>query len=297
MSEDSTPRIIRHRLSLPTSADGPSIGRRIGRADEASRAARPMRRGIPNRQHGGMTTAMTVLAQSFERRREWLAPTGLIILSLVPDPRRGASRVTQLAARRDRHRGERPVPRLSRSRWWCTSSARVVFLLLGALQFAPSLRRRRWHRIAGRVVVPAGLLSALSALWMTLFYALPAASTGSALFGHADRIRHRRWRPSSSSGSLAIRRGDVAHPQRLDDPRLCDRARRRHAGAHLPAVDARCSARPSQAMHAVLMGAGWVINLAVAEVVIRRSARGAHRGPCVRPADRAARRCAPIMRA
>ena len=45
-----------------------------------------------------------------------------------------------------------------------------VFLLLGALQFVPSLRRRRWHRIAGRIVAPAGLASALSALWMTLFY-------------------------------------------------------------------------------------------------------------------------------
>ena len=29
---------------------------------------------------------------------------------------------------------------------------------------------------------------------------------------------------------------------------------------------------PDVAMHAVLMGAGWVINLAVAEVVIRRRA-------------------------
>ena len=27
---------------------------------------------------------------------------------------------------------------------------------------------------------------------------------------------------------------------------------------------------PGEAMHAVLMGAGWVINLAVAEIVIRR---------------------------
>ena len=30
---------------------------------------------------------------------------------------------------------------------------------------------------------------------------------------------------------------------------------------------------PGQAVNAVLMGAGWVINLAVAEVVIRRRAR------------------------
>ena len=34
---------------------------------------------------------------------------------------------------------------------------------------------------------------------------------------------------------------------------------------------------PGQAMNAVLMGAGWVINLAVAEVVIRRRAAGSGR--------------------
>jgi hypothetical protein len=41
---------------------------------------------------------------------------------------------------------------------------------------------------------------------------------------------------------------------------------------------------PDQAVHSVLMGAGWVINLAVAEVVIRRRARrGPRRTPPARP--------------
>src|SRR6266542_5786862 len=51
----------------------------------------------------------------------------------------------------------------------------TVYSLLGALQFVPSLRRGRssWHRIAGRILVPAGVLVALSGLWMTVFYARP----------------------------------------------------------------------------------------------------------------------------
>lgn len=48
----------------------------------------------------------------------------------------------------------------------------TVFLLIGAFQFAPGFRRRRprWHRLAGRVLIPAGLLAAFTGLWMTLSY-------------------------------------------------------------------------------------------------------------------------------
>jgi len=40
----------------------------------------------------------------------------------------------------------------------------TLFSLLGALQFVPSLHRGRpsWHRIAGRILIPAGVLVALS---------------------------------------------------------------------------------------------------------------------------------------
>ncbi len=51
----------------------------------------------------------------------------------------------------------------------------TVYSLLGALQFVPLLRRGRqnWHRIAGRILVPAGVLVALSGLWMNFFYSRP----------------------------------------------------------------------------------------------------------------------------
>ena len=49
----------------------------------------------------------------------------------------------------------------------------VPYAVLGAFQFSSRLRRRhpRWHRATGRLVVGLGLAVALSALWMTLFYA------------------------------------------------------------------------------------------------------------------------------
>ena len=45
--------------------------------------------------------------------------------------------------------------------------AMSVYCLLGAFQFSPRLRTRRgWHRSAGRVLVPAGLIAALSGVWL-----------------------------------------------------------------------------------------------------------------------------------
>ncbi|MFN8169605.1 MAG: DUF2306 domain-containing protein [Candidatus Nanopelagicales bacterium] len=46
-----------------------------------------------------------------------------------------------------------------------------------ALQFAPTLRRRAWHRRSGRVVAPAGVVAALSGLWMAVYYDLPDSDT------------------------------------------------------------------------------------------------------------------------
>lgn len=138
------------------------------------------------------------------RRREWLAPTGLILLSLVPVAA-GASRLTQLATgavSADNTRFfDSPVPVVMHI------VSVTVFSLIGALQFAPSLRRHRWHRRAGRIVAPAGLLTALTGIWMALFYTLPAHD-GQALlvlrlvFGTAMAA-------SIVVAFIAIRKGDV----------------------------------------------------------------------------------------
>jgi len=151
--------------------------------------------------------------------------------------------------------------------------ASTVFLLLGALQFAPSLRRRRWHRLAGRVVMPAGLLSALSALWMTLFYDLPAVNGVALLvmrlgFGTAMAV-------GIVLAFVAIRRGDVGtHSAWMTRAYAIGLGAGTQVFTFLPWT--LVFGAPGQAMNAVLMGAGWVINLAVAEVVIRR--RAARRG-------------------
>ncbi|MFF2274599.1 DUF2306 domain-containing protein [Agromyces sp. NPDC058126] len=206
------------------------------------------------------------------RRREWLAPAGLIALSLVPIAA-GAFRLTQLTGggpvtAENARFFDSPVPVVVHI------VASSVFLVLGALQFAPSLRRRRWHRFAGRVVAPAGLLSAMSALWMTLAYQMPAVN-GVAL------MVMRLGFGTVMAGAivvafLAIRRGDVGtHSAWMTRAYAIGLGAGTQVFTFLPWT--LVFGAPGEAMHAVLMGAGWVINLVVAEFVIRRRARSARR--------------------
>jgi uncharacterized membrane protein YozB (DUF420 family) len=149
---------------------------------------------------------MTSIANS--RRPRWLLPTGLILLSTVPVTV-GLALVATLAV------GTRITP--DNARFFASPVPVVVhiigvslYCLLGAFQFVPGFRRRRpgWHRVAGRVLVPAGLAAALAGLWMTLFYPLAA--------GDVELLRSIRlvfgWAVVASLvlGFTAIRRRDIA---------------------------------------------------------------------------------------
>ncbi|RXZ45212.1 DUF2306 domain-containing protein, partial [Agromyces binzhouensis] len=208
------------------------------------------------------------------RRPEWLAPAGLIALSLVPVAA-GAFRITTLAtgapATAENARFvDSPVPVIVHI------VGSVVFLVLGALQFAPSLRRRRWHRIAGRIVAPAGLLSAGSALWMTLTYDMPAIN-GPGLFV-MRLVFGSAMAAAIVVAFAAIRRGDVtAHSAWMTRAYAIGLGAGTQVFTFLPWT--LLLGAPDQVMHSVLMGAGWVINLVVAEVVIRRRAAQAPRAP------------------
>lgn len=203
-----------------------------------------------------------------KRRPEWLVPAGLIALSLVPIGA-GAFRLTDLAVGttvtpENARFFDSPIPVVVHI------VGSIVFLVLGALQFAPSLRRRRWHRIAGRIVAPAGLLSAGSAIWMTLFYAMPAVN-GVALmvirlvFGTVMAT-------AIVVAFLAIRRGDVGtHSAWMTRAYAIAIGAGTQVFVFLPWTIA--FGAPDELTNAMLMGAGWVINLAVAEVIIRRRAR------------------------
>jgi uncharacterized membrane protein len=154
----------------------------------------------------------------------------------------------------------------------------LPFCLLGAFQFAPGLRRRwpGFHRLAGRLVVLCGLTAGLSGLWMTQFYLFSLQSQSTLLYGfrmvfgsamvlslvlglaailRRNVVRHRAW----MIRGYAI--GQGAGTQALT--------------ALLWVIIFGTLGEPTRDW---LMGASWIINLAVAEWLIRRKRLFAGRG-------------------
>jgi hypothetical protein len=147
----------------------------------------------------------------------------------------------------------------------------TTYALVGILQFVPRFRRRHqaWDRRAGRVLAVAGLPVAFSALWMTLFYqAQPGTGDllyllrlvfasamaaclvlGLAAVRRRDTAAHRAWMIRACAIGLAT--GTQVFTEGIGGAIL---------GTGVLAAD-------------LAQGAGWVINLAVAESILRRPAR------------------------
>jgi uncharacterized membrane protein len=198
---------------------------------------------------------------------EWLVVAALLVLSAIPLAG-GAFRMTQLAG------GAEITP--ANARFFASPLpvelhivSASLFALLGAFQFSSSFRRRRpgWHRAAGRLLVLCGLLVGFSGLWMTLFYAHPVGdgdflSALRLLFGSAMIV-------SIVLSFAAIRRGNVKEHRAW---MMRGYAIGLGAGTQALVLMAgeMIAGKPSELSRALLMGAGWVINLAVAEWVIRK---------------------------
>jgi len=202
------------------------------------------------------------------RERGWPVPAALVALSAIPLTA-GTLRLIQLAG------GPAVIPADDRFTGFPAAlvihiAGAAVLALVGAFQFVPRFRRhhRTWHRRAGRLVAAAGLAVAGSALWLTLFYEAQPG-TGDLLyvlrlvFGSAmaaclvlgltavrrrDIRAHRAWMMRAYAIGLAA--GTQAFTEGI-------------GGAVFGTGELRMD---------LARGAGWVINLAVAEWAIRRSA-------------------------
>jgi uncharacterized membrane protein len=200
----------------------------------------------------------------------WLVPVGLIALSIVPILA-GAFRLTELVSGAEITANNArffasPIPVTVHI------VSVTVFSLLGALQFVPSLRRGRpsWHRIAGRILVPAGVLVALSGMWMTVFYPRPAGD-GEALVV-VRLIVGSTMLASIVLAVFAIQRRDFAsHGAWMTRGYAIALGAGTQVFTLLPwTVLFGPIGAADELPRTVLMTAGWVINLAVAEYVIRR---------------------------
>lgn len=147
----------------------------------------------------------------------------------------------------------------------------VAYAVLGAFQFSSRIRRRHrtWHRVAGRVLVGLGLAAAVSALWMTLFY---ARQPGTGELAYVFRLAFGTGMGACIVlGFAAIRGGDV-HRHRA----WMTRAYALALGAGTQVFTqgfGQAVFGISELSTDLMLGAGWIINLAVAEYLIRRAGR------------------------
>ena len=197
-------------------------------------------------------------------RTPWWVPVGLILLSIIPLTF-GVIRLIQLFS------GAEITP--ANARFFASPSPVVIhiissaiYALLGAFQFVSRLWQRgiKWHRWVGRLLLPFGLLVGFSGLWMTVFY----PRTDNLLymfrlfFGSGMIL-------SIILGFISIRRRDVTQHQAW-----MTRAYAIGMGAATQVLTGMAGAlilgKVNEFENALLMGAAWVINLAVAEWSIRK---------------------------
>ncbi|WP_144124205.1 DUF2306 domain-containing protein [Catellatospora sichuanensis] len=203
-------------------------------------------------------------------KRSRLVPYSLIALSFVPVVA-GAFRVSELAAGAPIDDGNarffaQPLPVVLHI------IGATVYCLLGAFQFDARLRRRRpgWHRAAGRVLIPCGLVAALTGMWMAVSYDLPPIDGLGVLllrlvFGGAMAL-------AVVLGFVRVRQGDfTAHRAWMMRAYAIGLGAGTQAFTHLPWLLAGDA--PDELGRFTAMAAGWLINLAVAEWLIRRSRR------------------------
>jgi uncharacterized membrane protein len=199
---------------------------------------------------------------------EWLIPTALIILSLVP-AFAGTARLIELSSDveitpANARFFDSPLPVTIHI------IGATLYSILGAFQFATNFRRRKthWHRFIGKwILVPCGIAVALSGLWMNQFYALPEVD-GEFLyiqrifFGSAMFL-------SIVLGAFAVRRKDYkTHGNWMMRAYAIGLGAGTQVFTHVPWL--LLFGVPDELTRAFLMGAGWLINLAVAEWVIRK---------------------------
>jgi uncharacterized membrane protein len=202
-------------------------------------------------------------------QRSWPVPVALVALSAIPLVA-GMLRLVELAGGpqlmpADERFAPFPLPLVLHI------VGATTYAIVGAFQFVPRFRRRHlaWHRRVGRVLTVAGLMVAVSALWMTLLYA-QKPGTGDLLyvlrlvFGFAMAA-------CLVLGFTAIRRRDIAAHRAW-----MIRAYAIGVAAGTQAFTGGIGGAlfgTGEFPADLAKGAGWVIDLAIAEWVIRRPAR------------------------
>ena len=203
------------------------------------------------------------------RGSTWRVPVALVALGTVPVIA-GSLRLVELSG------GAATMPsnaRYDASPWAVVVHivSATVFAMLGALQFSRRFRRRRpgWHRRAGRILVVAGLGVALSALWLNQFF--PKAGAAREVLYPMRMVFGVAMVVTIVLGFVAARRRDFARHRAW---MIRSYAIGLVAGTQVLTLGlGGMIFGHGEVTTALLMGAAWGINLAVAERAIRKRSR------------------------
>jgi uncharacterized membrane protein len=155
--------------------------------------------------------------------------------------------------------------------------AATTFCVVGAFQFSGRLRRSSWHRRAGRVVLVAGMVAAAAGIWLA-FSSPPIADGGLLLvlrgvFGSGMAA-------ALVLGLLAARRGQL---QKHRAWMIRAYAIGVAAGTQSLFGILTSMVGVDAITDSALMGLAWLINLMIAELIIRH---GGRRSPSSAPSPR-----------
>lgn len=199
--------------------------------------------------------------------KEKLASAGLLALCFVPAAA-GIARLFELAS------GARITP--DNARFFAAPIpiglhivSAVFFCVAGAFQFSGRFRARNpgWHRASGRMLVPAGLMAAISGMVLTLSYP-PVQFDGPALFGLRLAVGSAMAFFLLAGTNAVLRREFHRHRAWMVRAYALGMGAGTQVITHLPWI--LFPGIRSEATRALLMGAGWAINLAVAEWIVRK---------------------------
>lgn len=204
-----------------------------------------------------------------QKRKEWFVLIGLLLLCIVPVAA-GIVRMIQLIA------GVEITPQ--NARFFAAPIpvmlhiiALIPYSILGALQFVPRFRRLRpgWHRRIGWILAPCGIVVALSGLWMTLTYPWPQGD-GVALYWIRLVVGVAMMLSIIFAIREVLRRDFVQHGAWMVRGYAIGMGAGTQVLTHLPWLLLMGSdVIPGESPRAVMMGAGWLINILIAEWIIR----------------------------
>ena len=210
----------------------------------------------------------TSISDALPRRSDWLIPAGLILLSLVPAIA-GTHRLFELA-------GHAEIT-IDNARFFAAPLPAFIHILavipysiVGAFQFHRGLRRRNrpWHRAAGKILAGLGFVVALTGLWMAHFYSWPPGD-GVVLYWERLIVGAAMLASLILAIRAILRRDFITHGAWMTRAYAIGLGAGTQALTHLPWF-IFATGKPGEGPRAVMMGAGWLINILFAEWIIRR---------------------------